>query len=147
MKKHIQKILFSGVFLSTTFAFGQFNTLKPIVPKTEPKISLNLENSGKTEFNKDEKSKENLNERIINYRYFISNRKDSGIQSFVFFKNKNITLTCQKTIGNLILNVSGEQKVIYHFPENNIDKINWGKVKTEITTFLRGDKYNINKYG
>ena len=58
MKKHIQKILFSGVFLSTTFAFGQFNTLKPIVPKTEPKISLNLENSGKTEFNKDEKSKE-----------------------------------------------------------------------------------------
>ncbi|SIT96116.1 Murein DD-endopeptidase MepM and murein hydrolase activator NlpD, contain LysM domain [Epilithonimonas bovis DSM 19482] len=59
MKKHIQKILFSGVFLSTTFAFGQFNTLKPIVPKTEPKISLNLENSGKTEFNKDEKSKEN----------------------------------------------------------------------------------------
>lgn len=59
MKKYIQKILFSGIFLSATFVFGQFNTLKPIVPKNESKISLSTENTEKTEFNKEEKSKEN----------------------------------------------------------------------------------------
>ena len=59
MKKYIQKILITGIFLFATFVFGQFNTLKPIVPKTEPKISLSTENTEKTEFNKEEKSKEN----------------------------------------------------------------------------------------
>ena len=59
MKKYIQKILITGIFLFSTFVFGQFNTLKPIVPKTEPKISLSTENTEKTEFNKEEKSKEN----------------------------------------------------------------------------------------
>lgn len=59
MKKYYQKLLISGIFLSATFVFGQFNTLKPIVPKTEPKISLNSQNTAKTEINKEEKSKEN----------------------------------------------------------------------------------------
>jgi len=59
MKKYYQKLLILGIFLSATFAFGQFNTLKPIVPKTEAKISLNPENTEKIEFNKEEKSKEN----------------------------------------------------------------------------------------
>ena len=60
MKKHEQKLMISGFFLSAFFAFGQFNTLKPIVLKTESKISLNPENKAKIEFNKEEKSKENL---------------------------------------------------------------------------------------
>lgn len=59
MKKHRITLTAILIFFSATFAFGQFNTLKPIVPKTEPKISLNPENTGKTAFNKEEKSKEN----------------------------------------------------------------------------------------
>jgi len=58
MKKYYQKLLILGIFLSATFVFGQFNTLKPIVPKTEPKTSITIENTEKTGFNKDEKTSE-----------------------------------------------------------------------------------------
>jgi len=47
MKKYYQKILISGIFLSATFVFGQFNTLKPIVPKKSD--SENLVNQEKIE--------------------------------------------------------------------------------------------------
>ncbi|MGC4129878.1 MAG: M23 family metallopeptidase [Bergeyella sp.] len=65
MKKYYQKLLILGIFLSATFVFGQFNTLKPIVPKTEPKISLSTENTAKIN------NEENLNENPKKEKKFL----------------------------------------------------------------------------
>ena len=111
MKKYYQKLLILGVFLSVTFVFGQFNTLKPIVPKNESKISLNSENTEKTEFNKDEKSKENPKKEMDslktlmkdftsfnNQKWNLQNSKDSLILNTQtkIFENRNT----QKTVQN-----------------------------------------------
>ena len=57
MKKHYQKLIISGFFLFASFVFAQFNTLKPIVPKTDSKTLLNKENIEKTQPEKEEKRK------------------------------------------------------------------------------------------
>ena len=43
MNKYRQKIMLSGFLLSATFAFGQFNTLKPVVSQTEPETFVKTE--------------------------------------------------------------------------------------------------------
>ncbi|MGC4129676.1 MAG: peptidoglycan DD-metalloendopeptidase family protein, partial [Bergeyella sp.] len=136
MKKHIQKILFSGIFLSATFVFGQFNTLKPIVPKTEPKISLNSENTEKTEFNKDEKSKENpeKEKKFLKKVFGITTKTDLKkemdslkilMKEYTDFNNQKWDL--QNSKDSLILNT--QTKIFENKNVQNQEKVPFGQVE------------------
>lgn len=56
MRKYIQKIIVLGIFLSSSFVFGQFNTIKPTIPKkSDSDISVYPQKLEKAE-NKERKS-------------------------------------------------------------------------------------------
>ncbi|MGV0856954.1 M23 family metallopeptidase [Empedobacter brevis] len=61
MKKYMYKLMILGIFFSTSLVFGQFNTLKPMIPKkSETKISEKLKKDKKTEIQEENKEKKSL---------------------------------------------------------------------------------------
>src|SRR5690554_4708311 len=61
MRKYIQKIIVLGIFLSSSFVFGQFNTIKPTIPKkSDSEISVYPEKVKQAEIPNENKQKKSL---------------------------------------------------------------------------------------
>lgn len=121
MKKYIQKILITGIFLSASFVFGQFNTIKPsALLKPDSELSEKPENA---EPKKGKKEKKSLKKILgITTKADLRNEMDSlKILMKEFTSFNNLKWDFQNTKDSLILSTQIKSSV------NRINKSSFSK--------------------